>query len=92
MPWADVSPPRIRIERYGRFLDGNLAFTLHNLGARPVSVRLTILPSELGLSGNIAAAEWITGKDTRVESSRGNPTIHLEMPAHGYAVIGINRR
>ena len=86
VPHADVKPDSIRVERYGEFKSGDLAFSLHNPTSVSQSIELTLSASELGLPKQVSAVEWITGKAVPVaDGSR----LRLQLPANGYAVIGV---
>lgn len=100
---ADVTPAHIRVERYGRWPDNNLAFTLHNPTANPASVRLTLpcapfAPAQSGVPDSQlstlhsqlpSAVEWITGKSLPISIEGDNCVLRLDLPANGYGVVGI---
>ena len=88
VPFADVRPESIRIERYGDFASGNLAFALHNPTDRAQATELLLSRSELGLAEQVSASEWITGKPVTAEATGGAIRLRLDLPPSGYAVVG----
>lgn len=89
VPLAKISRKGVRLERYGDFSEGTLAFTVHNPLKQPAKVTLTLDGSALGLGANVSAKEWISGKALEVKTSRSGPKVTLELPPDGYAAVGI---
>ena len=90
VPHADVEPKEIRIERYGRMWEGNLAFTLHNTSDRQQKVKLRLLKNGLRLLGGVSATEWIGSRPVLVEDGdEESIPLTFELPAGAYGVIGI---
>ncbi|MCC6485179.1 MAG: hypothetical protein IT209_10070 [Armatimonadetes bacterium] len=91
VPLAAVSPKAIRIERYGDFTKGTLAFSLHNPAKTEQTAKLTLDARQLKLAGAPQAREWIGGQALSVRRTGGNFTLTLRLPAGGYGVVGIQR-
>ncbi|MBI5092822.1 MAG: hypothetical protein HZB26_10320 [Candidatus Hydrogenedentes bacterium] len=89
VPYAEVEPAEIRIERFGDGRSNNLAFTLHNSAADTRSVVVTLSLRDLRLARRVAATEWITGRDVPMRARGDTVRIALELSANGYAVVGL---
>jgi hypothetical protein len=87
VPHASVDVETVRIERYGSAERNNLAITLHNTTDQPQRVTLTLEP-ELAVPAGAAATEWIREKPLTVSRADDRATVHVEVPALGYASIG----
>jgi hypothetical protein len=83
VPYATVDPPEVRIERYGSFEKGNLAFTLHNPGETPCEARLSLDRDALKLPTDAKFERWLG--DPRSVAS----TLSVALPAHGYEVVSV---
>jgi hypothetical protein len=92
VPFASVNPPTARIERYGSFEAGTLAFSVHNTSATDAEVTLTISRKELKLADDAAAKTWLSLRTIAplVEGDAMRLTVHLA--ASGYDVVGIAKR
>jgi hypothetical protein len=99
VPYAAATPAAIRIERYGRFSDNNLAFTLHNPTPKPARVTLTLSPALFSAnpksetfnlkSSILNATDWLSAKPLSVTASAPDIVINLTLPPNGYTAIGI---
>ena len=89
VPYADVEPKEIRIERYGRLWDQNLAFTVHNPTDRNANVKLRLLKSDLRLPDGVVGSDWIAGRRVLSEPGDDAITLTIELPAGGYAAISV---
>lgn len=85
---ADVRPAAVRVERYGRWSEDNLAFALHNPTGRSVTVELRTTPSDDRSTKACRATEWISESDVPVEHVANDLVVRLKLPARGYAVVG----
>jgi hypothetical protein len=83
VPCATVDPPDVRIERYGSFERGNLAFTLHNPGDRPCEARLILDRDELNVPTDAKFERWLG--DPRSVAS----TLTVPLLSHGYEVVSV---
>jgi hypothetical protein len=91
VPWATVEPKTVRLERFGRAAAGNLAFTLHNTSGSDANVRITLQLAGLGIREVTSATEWLAGIPVSVSRPRaGVVALQLELPANGYAAIGVD--
>lgn len=86
VPDATVEPTSVRIERYGEFAKGNLAFTVHNPTDKEVDVAMHLDRDELKMPATFAADEWIKGEKLAVSGD----SFKLKLPAQGYAAIGMH--
>jgi hypothetical protein len=89
VPFAEATPSDVRIERYGDGRSGNLAFTVHNTANRPCAVTLTLDARRLALPQRIVAQEWLHGWSVSVTAVRDSLNIPFDLPANGYAMIGV---
>ncbi len=85
VPYANVEPKGIRIERYGDFAKGNLAFTVHNPTDKETNVVLKLDGDALKLRSSFTADEWISSR----KLATSDDSIKLQLAAQGYAAIGI---
>jgi hypothetical protein len=84
VPLATVDPPEVRIERYGSFEKGNLAFSVHNPAGVEREITLTLMREDLHLPAGVSAQAWLGGHVTADAAQ-----LHLHLPAGGYEVIGV---
>ena len=91
VPLASASPAFIRIERFGSFDRGDLAFTVHNpeLQVRDVTIQLD--RAALGLPESLKASEWISLLPVELASQQAQVSLRLTLPADGYAVVELVR-
>lgn len=85
VPHATATPTSIRVERYGTFAEGTLAFTLHNPTDREQQVVVTVDRAALGIRTPLTATERITGKSV----ASGGDTLQVTIPARGYGAVGM---
>jgi hypothetical protein len=84
VPFATVDPAEARIERYGSFEKGNLAFAVHNPGKVEREITLTLARGDLHLPAKVSAHAWL-GSDVTADAA----ALRLRLPANGYDVIGV---
>jgi hypothetical protein len=89
VPYAVAEPASVRIERWGRAADGNLAFTLRNPTARPLTVRLLLDREALGLPASVAATDWLAGRGLPTVPSGSAIAVSLRLAPKGCAAVGI---
>lgn len=88
--YAEATPAFLRVERYGRLSDNNLAFALHNPSAKPVRATLRFPSIESTIcSQQPVVTEWITGKSVPTKAAKDAYVLRLDLPANGYAVVGV---
>jgi hypothetical protein len=86
---ATASPSSIRIERFGEFARGDLAFTVHNPDAEARDITIALDREALQISGNVKASEWIS--TLAVELADKTKTLRFKLSAGGYGVISLTR-
>ena len=93
VPFAKVDPPEVRIERYGSFEKGNLAFTVHNPTAAPAprAITLTLNRADLHLPDAISADAWVGGSVQISSPAAESIVLSFSLPPGGYTAIGITQ-
>ncbi len=81
--YATVSSDKVRIERFG---NGDIFFTLRNIGSQDQSCIVTLDPKGLDISGNLAGSELLTGDKVKVKGNK----MFLEIPAGRTRVIQLS--
>jgi len=90
VPFAEVTPEGVRIERFGDGRGGNLAFTVHNTTDHAVEAELRVNGRELGLPSHVETQEWIHGATAQAKVTHGTIRVPVSLPAKGYAAIGVS--
>lgn len=94
---ARCSDALVRVERYGRVADSNLAFAFRNTGADRRRCRV-ILDDELGLPARpeqLEVRDLLTGRSVAVQTLEGRLALSVDLPAGeatAYSVLPRPRR
>jgi hypothetical protein len=84
---ASVDPPDARVERFGSFATGNLAFTIHNPSPEAQDVVVRLSPEKLNLPATaLEAREWFTDKPVDLVVG----AFRVRLPANGYGVVSVS--
>jgi hypothetical protein len=91
VPYAQAEPEGVRVERYGSFGKGTLAFSVHHGGEKTREVTLRVMKKELGIAGKVKGEEWVSGKGVEVEDLGEEVLLRVGMEPDGYGVVALRR-